>query len=288
MRRLFTKRESEVAEEEARARGDYVEYFTEEATSEFRHQVLDLINDLSDELRRNFEKEIGSILVREYGVPFLVGPNLIPEDDFRTFVLKRAKADQIMDIIHITMDLTERSYGSYKAYLTLVRTVSIRLRENKMAYDLVDGQIVRKKSQELHAAVVQPALTLLHGRKRFSEVERQYQDGLKELSEGHWGDAVTDANAAVELALRIVLGYEQGQLPSLLGEARKKGYFGQAQERSLRRAVDGFSALSEIRNSQGDAHGNTTDEATAWLCIHWAGALIVYIVQRDEDLNFSR
>jgi hypothetical protein len=145
----------------------------------------------------------------------------------------------------------------------------------------VDDRVVPKAAEELHEAVVVPTLTLLHGRRGFEGVDAQYREALDELSKRKWNDAVTDANAAAESTLRTILGFDQGQLPDLIAEARKRGMFGDVQEKWLKKAIDGLAALASIRNEEGDAHKyGEADEATAWLAVHWAGALIVYFVQR--------
>lgn len=154
-----------------------------------------------------------------------------------------------------------------------------------MAYDLVEFKVVEKRSEELHTEVVAPALILLHGRSRFADAERQYRDALDELADGNWADAITDASSAVENVLRIILNLSQGTLADLLGHARKQGLFGDPQAARLKKVVAGFTALADMRNEESDAHGNSTDAATAWLSLHWAGALIVYLVQRAESLG---
>ena len=64
--------------------------------------------------------------------------------------------------------------------------------------------------------------------------------------------------------------------------------FGDAQSGRIKKVVAGFTALADLRNEAGDAHGHRTDAATAWLAVHWAGALIVYIVQRSETMGVWR
>ena len=69
--------------------------------------------------------------------------------------------------------------------------------------------------------------------------------------------------------LREVVGFPKGQLPGLLDEARRQKIFGDQENRRLRKFVDGFTALSDMRNEEGDAHGNTSSRESAWLGVHW-------------------
>ena len=92
---------------------------------------------------------------------------------------------------------------------------------------------------------------------------------------------MTDARAAAESLRRTILGLRQGALADLLGQARLRGLFGDAQSDRIK-VVNGFTALADVWNEESDAHGNRTDQETAWLAVHWAGALLVYIVQQAE------
>jgi hypothetical protein len=71
----------------------------------------------------------------------------------------------------------------------------------------------------------------------------------------------------------------------LLGEARRLKIFGDEEDKRLRKFVDGFTALSDMRNEEGDAHGGSSTRETAWLAAHWASALLVFIVERAESLR---
>lgn len=200
-----------------------------------------------------------------------------------------ASTEELMDVIDsfYLAALPEYDHSSGYVYAQVERLfyerIRAHLREHQLAFDLVGGKIIPKEAEELHSEVVVPALTLLQDRWLFAEVERQYQDALEELSRGKWADAVTDANSAAEQTLRIILGFENGQLPDLLAEARRRDLFGDVQAKWLKKATDGLAALSEIRSEEGDAHkAGTADEATAWLAVHWAGALIVFLVMRSE------
>jgi hypothetical protein len=53
------------------------------------------------------------------------------------------------------------------------------LREERVAFELIEGQMVDLESEELHAAVVAPTLRLLSGRADFEGVERMSVASLK-------------------------------------------------------------------------------------------------------------
>jgi hypothetical protein len=283
----------------ARAQGEEVDGLVDEAPAEFRHQLVFAIRDAATwpvgpdwevrNLNRALIDRITGYLREEYGRPYLAIATNENGADLGSFIVERATTPQLMDAIDAVIDvfLNEGQSPALRSFAAdgLTRfsdTVRRRLRQHKLVYDLVELQVVGKRSEELHQAVVAPALTLLHGRPQFAEAERQYRDALNELADGKWADAVTDASAAAENLLRTILGLQQGTLADLLGQARLRGLFGDAQSSRIKKVVNGFTALADVRNEESDAHGNRTDQETAWLAVHWAGALLVYIVQRAE------
>ncbi|WP_405395253.1 abortive infection family protein [Microbispora hainanensis] len=228
-------------------------------------------------------------LCEEYGrVRLSDHQSKLPTMDLIAFVQK-CSTPELMDVIsaaiHVLQMSSKQSFAGHDALNEFTGTVRVRMREHKLAYDLIDNRIVEMGSDHLHQNVTIPAVTLLHGRSRFKAAEEQYRAAFDELSQGNWADSITDANAAVEIVLREIVGYEQGQLPDLLGAARKLGIFGSPQEARLKRLTQGLEALSDIRNRESDAHGNKADKETAWLAVHWAGALIVFLVQRAEAIG---
>lgn len=299
---LFTQRQAALQEAAARARGEEVDNLVNDVPKEFRQQLVYAIKDAAtwlvgaDWQVRNVSRylinRITDHLREEYGWPCLAIQTDENGADLASFILDRATTPQVMDVIDAVI-MVFRMEGARPDLLDcavdgLTRfadTVSRRMRQHKLAYDLVELQVVEKQSEELHQAVVAPALTLLHGRSQFADAERQYRDALGELADDNWADAVTDASAAVENLLRAILGFRQGTLADLLGQARNRGLFGDAQSGRIKKVVTGFTALADLRNEESDAHGNRTDPETAWLAVHWAGALIVYIVQRSEAIG---
>jgi hypothetical protein len=85
--------------------------------------------------------------------------------------------------------------------------------------------MVAFQSKELHESVVSPTLQLLSGREGWEGVEKSYQDALRELSEGHPEDAITDAGTALQEAFNV-LGCSGYALGPLVKSARLKGLLG--------------------------------------------------------------
>jgi hypothetical protein len=299
---LFTQRLVARQEATARARGEDVDGLTDMASAEFRQQLVYAIRrsatwPVGEDFRvrnlyRYLIKEICELLREEYGVQRLAAATEDPGEDLAIFILNVASTHQVMDAIDSAiqvfadqMTVPDLRDCAVDAVSGFVDTTSKRMKQHKLAFDLVQFKMVEKRSEELHAEVVAPTLTLLHGQNRFADAERQYRDALDELAGENWADAITDASSAVENVLRVILSLSRGTLADLLGQARLRGLFGDPQAARLKKVVTGFTALADMRNEESDAHGNSSDSATPWLALQWAGALIVYFVQRAEALG---
>jgi hypothetical protein len=146
--------------------------------------------------------------------------------------------------------------------------------QERVGWELIDGQMVEVHSKELHTAVLEPALQLLH-ESRFAKADKQYRDALGELADNKAGNAITDAGTALQETLEA-LGCEGNQLGGLIRSAKNNQLLG-AHDAPLIEAIEkSLHWAAADRSQMGDAHHAT--EATredAWLIVHIVGALIV-------------
>lgn len=158
---------------------------------------------------------------------------------------------------------------------TYDRFINELLSFERISYELVEGQMIEKQSQELHAEVVAPALTLLSHRGELAEVEAAYQKALERLSQGDHGGALTSAATALQEMLEA-----RGCKGKTLGEQAKEA-------KRLELLASGDSPLlagiqkvldwaSGVRNTRSDAHQvSDVGQEEAWLMVHIVGALIL-------------
>ena len=149
------------------------------------------------------------------------------------------------------------------------------LREERVAFELIEGQMVDLESEELHAAVVAPTLRLLSGRADFEGVERTYQKAIMELAASHADDAITDAGTALQETL-TVLGCSGNSLGPLITDARKRGLLA-PHDAKLDQSISNIMVwVSADRSELGEAH-HVSDATVedAWLIVHIVGALIL-------------
>lgn len=156
----------------------------------------------------------------------------------------------------------------------LVSEVNRILDEERISYDLIDGQMVEFESREMHVEVVAPMLRLLGGRSGWDAVEASYQTALREISEDP-SDAITDAGRALQEALEL-LGCSGNALGPLIRSARAKGVMA-PHDSKLAEGIESIAHwVSADRSEKGDTHGAsgaTRDDA--WLAVHVVGALVL-------------
>jgi len=153
--------------------------------------------------------------------------------------------------------------------------------DEDLAYQFVGDEILERSSMVMHGAVLEPALSLLHGESQLASVEKAFQDALRELKPGgDPADAITDAGTALQ-ELLIAAGARGNALGPLLKDARNEGLLG-PYDSKLANGVELIGEwVSADRSERGDAHrASEADRDDAWLAVHVTGALIVRLAKR--------
>lgn len=162
--------------------------------------------------------------------------------------------------------------GAFGAELT--GEINRVLAEDRIAFELVKGEMVPFASRELHVQVVEPVLRLL-ATPGWERVEKSYQSALSEIARGDGADAITDAGTALQEALSF-LGAQGNQIGDLTTSARSKGLIA-AHDVPLLQAVDKACRwVAADRSNMGDAHN--ADDASrddAWFTVHVVGAILL-------------
>lgn len=157
---------------------------------------------------------------------------------------------------------------------SLIREINRVLTEDRIAFELIDGEMVPFASRELHVEVVEPVLRLL-AKPGWERVEKSYQSALSEIARGDGADAITDAGTALQEAL-VYLGAEGNQLGDLTTSAKNKGIIASHDAPLLQTIDKACRWASADRSNTGDAHN--ADEASredAWFTVHVVGAILL-------------
>jgi len=145
-------------------------------------------------------------------------------------------------------------------------------------------QIIRVDSEFTHKEMVQPTLRVLQ-QEGFETASHQFSEALAEYTDGHYGNAITDANSAFESVLKRVLNRKAGTAHQLIRLAAKEGYFPTYLQNSAVEFTKLLEALPIVRDQESDAHGSLTDQSEpetlarfARYAIHLAAANIIFIM----------
>lgn len=190
----------------------------------------------------------------------------------KTWVTELDDSDMPSLLEAIVASMGDRDHG---LGVTPSRAINSVLNEHRIAFEMINGEMVEFESKELHSEVVAPVLRLLSGRPGWDKVESAYQDALREISDNKPGDAITDAGTALQEAL-VTLGCTGNALGPLAKDARKKGLLAPHDETlndAIQKIIDWVSA---DRSTTGDAHkASQATRDDAWLAVHVVGALIL-------------
>jgi hypothetical protein len=150
--------------------------------------------------------------------------------------------------------------------------------EERLAYRVVNGQLVPFDSLELHEKVVVPALSLLAGRPDLTNVEEGYESALKEIGINP-ADAITDAGRALQ-AMLTALGCGGKNIGAQLRDAKRKKLIAAHDETFANGIETIMHWVSADRSEKGDAHkAVTVSPEDAWFAVHVVGALIVRLAE---------
>jgi hypothetical protein len=160
------------------------------------------------------------------------------------------------------------------------------LHSERIAYELVNSQIVELESQELHANVVVPTLRLLSRRPGWEEVERAYQEALHQVADGKYDNAITDAGTVLQEALEAA-GCTGKNLGPLISDARQQGILGPHDSKLVTGVESIMEWVSADRSQSGDGHhgdsGATHEDA--YFTIHVVGALILRLASGGKRVR---
>lgn len=282
---LYGLRKRMQAMAEAEARGEA--FWTEAFSDRVRKRVLLLYDQIAT---RGYFSGDGSIfdearrLIREQdGRDDLGWPGASPYSDFHNAMSNGSDDDYasllealIVAVRHFEQD---RPFALYDR--ELADGVNQIFSQERVAWKLVDGQMIELKSEELHAALVEPALRLLH-EGRFTPVDAIYRKALDELSKGDGPDAITDAGTALQ-GLLEALGCEGDQLGDLIKSARRNKLLASHDTPLLDAVERAMHWVAADRSQSGESHhASDASRDDAWLIVHVVGAFIVRLASGGE------
>ena len=276
------RRMRDLVEREAAGESVWTEGFDERIRTRIRHAWEDDPYAARDANGICFVRARQMIL-RQEGIEHLSAGSRHPYDDFNE-ALNSTSDDMYPTVLEALvialdefLDWDFDFYGQPPAdgvASRFVAAVNEIFSQERVAWRLVDRMMVEMKSMEMHGAIVEPTLRLLH-EGRFSKVDAAYRKALDELSRGDPADAVTDAGRALQ-ELLTELGCQGNALGDLIKSARRKGLLAAHDVPTLDALEKSLHWVAADRSETGDSH-HLTDASRddAWLIVHVVGAFVV-------------
>lgn len=206
------------------------------------------------------------------GIEALWSRELSRRNDFISFAKECPSEDfpVIIEEIYNALDshdiwVQHRRPIDRDGYLRRVATI---LLEDRINYDFVDGMVIPRENQALHANVILPTLHLLGSDPKWADAESNYLKGLKEITSNDPADAITDFGSSLEDFLKA-----QDCAGDVLGKLINDGV---AKNFILARDKKLFDWVASERNV-GEAHGGggTENLDDAWLVANIVGSIIL-------------
>lgn len=282
------KRLAELAAREAAGESLWTDKFDDSVRTKILYAWRDSVgNDRNMEL---FAVPARNAILRDEGLHYLHERSLRPVDDFLNYLLA-CPDEMVPTVVEVMAAGFANDRRVYDANVWATRDIfktrleSI-LREHRITYELIDGQMVEFSSREMHVAVTVPVLSLLGGRKELVGAESAYKDALDEISKGKPSDAITDAGTALQEVL-TALGCSGNALGPLIKSARANNLLASHDNLLAEAITKAMHWVSADRSESGDAHGaGSATVADAWLIVHITGALILRLAA-DGDKRGS-
>lgn len=270
------KKEEDALRREAEGESLWTSQFTPQCRNKILYAVADAIQ--YDKYRRYALECAQTILCRDLGEISLANRGDKEQDLIQ--YLGGCPDDAVPDVIEaLCMGVmkaqtdTDSGYHFVEPQRFLDRINEI-LRQERISFELIRGQMVEFGSRELHETIVAPMITLLSGKPGWAGVEKSYRSALEEIDTDP-GDAITDATTALQQAL--VLRHCDG---NALGELARSGAARHILTPYDAKIIDWANA---DRASKGDAHTlSTATRDDAWLAAHVIGALILRLAAEDN------
>ena len=278
---LFFRRKRQ--EELARREAEGETFWTKKFDESIRTKIVLAFNDAGGDYLDHYSTFARHLIRQDVGLLFLTNPNLSDTQDLFNYVLscRDEMVPTAIEAMAAALRDTQIPYVAvmWPALEPFQATVATALREHRISYDLIGGEMIGFSSRELHEAVMVPTLRLLAGRRDLGNVETAYREALDQIAKGKSGNAITDAGTALQETL-LALGCDGNALGPLIKSARSRGILAPHDSPLLDAIEKAMHWVSADRSEMGDAHSATDPTVEdAWLIVHVVGALVLRLAQ---------
>lgn len=300
---LYSKRQK-------RLRGEISDiYLYDSIPKPLRVQINHIIKDAIGEPRYAYKEmhykiyEIfQNILIREYGLHYLVSHNYSPENDVINFFLETSDYEKALDVIELIFRYIESVIKKDNHYTSMsevkinpdeaIEELNERFKENSIGYQFVNGNIIKLDSTYIHSEVVLPTLNLLND-VRFKGADEEYLKAHEHYKLGNNKECLTECLKAFESTMKIIFTNKGWTFNNT--DAAKKliqvafqnalvPTYVQNQFTSLQNLLE--SGVPTIRNKVG-GHGqgatpNKVDDGLTRYGLNLTGSNIIFLIEQSQ------
>lgn len=269
------KRERQMREQEAQG----ISLWTDEFPKTVRVKIQNFMEAFDE---RETILNVASLVLRQgLGLRYLGDGNFSHAYECLVFIA-RCPNEYMPSVIEALYEGLEAKAWDREGLTTYELFINDLLSSERISFDLIEGRMIEKESQEIHAEVVAPTLTLLSHRQGFTEVEKAYQRSLERLSQRDTGGALTSAGTALQEMLEAV-GCSGKTLGEQFRAAKTKELLTGSDSPLLEGVSKTLDWVSGVRNTRSDAHQmEDVKPEEAWMMVHIVGALMLRLAQGAE------
>lgn len=230
-------------------------------------------------------------------------PGLSGNSNFKVceYFINLNSIEKELDVLQLAGRCIEACIGNnYRCKYTpqqAISDINVRLQEHGMGYRYQAGDIIKVPAEFTYEQSIEPSLVLLHqagfenAQQEFLSAFEHYKKGPKEYEE-----ALTDCLKAVESTIKIIATkrdwtFNQNDTAKpLIALVLKEGLipsFSESFLAGVRNTLE--SGIPTLRNKLGGhgkgAEARIVDEASMHYCINLTSAVILYLVQRHEEMS---
>jgi hypothetical protein len=222
--------------------------------------------------------------------------------ELANFLLQVAEPEKALDAIELSVRLIDRFTRSFE-YLrrsnagevadAAITELNARFREHGVGFQYADGEIIRIDSELVHAEVVKPALSLLHGRQ-FAGPQTEFLKAHEHYRHGNHKEALAECLKAFESVMKVLCDKRKWHYdPHATGKALidvcfQNGLipaFWQQHFAALRSVLE--AGIPTARNRLGGhGQGGSVVEVPGYLVgyvLHMTAAAIVFLVEAERS-----
>ena len=197
-------------------------------------------------------------------------------------VIKRGYPSQVFDMVEAYLMVLDNSQRH-----TVEQEINQAFQEHNQHWRLLEGRFVKLDSKYLEEEVLSKASALLSA-QGFEGPLDEFEHAIRCQSAGDHRDAITYAYNALESTVKTVLGIQEKRPKKLIRALLSSDLVPAYYQGFLTSLEDILQFVVVERSQPGRAHGQgesvvQVEPSYAELCLHLAGALIVFLIKRHRE-----